>query len=66
MGTVIENDIQYLTNDAGEKTAVVVPIGEYQELMEDLSDLAVIAERKDEPTVRHDDLKNSLKADGII
>jgi hypothetical protein len=49
MGTVIENEVQYLTDDAGVKTAVIVPIEEYNELLEDLHDLALIAERKNDP-----------------
>ena len=40
----------YLTDEKGRKTAVVLPIREYEELLEDLEDLARIAERKDEPT----------------
>ena len=40
----------YLTDEKGRKTAVVLPIREYEELLEDLEDLAIIAERKDEPT----------------
>ena len=41
---------RYLTDEKGRKTAVVLPIKEYEELLEDLEDLAIIAERKDEPT----------------
>ena len=35
----------------GKPTAVIMPIAEYEELLEDLHDLAVIARRKDEPTI---------------
>ena len=28
--------IQYVTNDAGEKTSVIIPISEFEELMEDI------------------------------
>ena len=41
---------RYLTDEKGRKTAVILPIKEYEELLEDLEDLAIIAERKDEPT----------------
>lgn len=41
---------QYLVDEAGRRTAVVLPIEEYQQLLEDLEDLALIAERKDEPS----------------
>ena len=57
---------QYLINEEGKKTAVVIPLQEYEEMLEDLHDLAVIAERKDEPTVSMKDLRERLKADGLL
>ncbi|MEK6405791.1 MAG: hypothetical protein AABN34_02380 [Acidobacteriota bacterium] len=59
-------ELQYVTNDAGEKTAVIMPIGQFQELIEDIEDLASAAERRDEPTVSHKDLVAELKRDGLI
>lgn len=38
-----------MVDENGRKQSVVLSISEYQELLEDLEDLAVIAERKDEP-----------------
>ena len=58
--------VQFVTNSLGEKTAVIVPLADYQELLEDLSDLAAVAERRDEPTVSHDELFGELKRDGLI
>ena len=58
--------VQFVTNSAGEKTAVIVPLADYQELLEDLSDLAAVAERRDEPTVSHDELLSELKRDGHL
>jgi PHD/YefM family antitoxin component YafN of YafNO toxin-antitoxin module len=57
---------QYITNEAGEKTAVILPISEFQELVEDIEDLAVVAERRDEPTISHEELVAELKRDGLI
>ncbi len=48
----------------GKATAVILPITEYEELLEDLHDLAVIARRKDEPTVSLSEVKRKLKANG--
>jgi hypothetical protein len=45
---------------------VIVPINQFQELMEDIEDLASAAERRDEPTVSHKDLIAELKRDGLI
>ena len=57
---------QYITNDSGEKISVILPIGEFQELLEDIEDLATVAERRDEPTIRHEQLITELKRDGLI
>ncbi|MGH2568744.1 MAG: hypothetical protein ACRDGA_10415 [Bacteroidota bacterium] len=56
----------YVVDEKGEKTAVILPIEKYQELLEDLEDLAVIASRKAEPTYGWEDLKKKLKKDGIL
>jgi len=56
----------YLVNEKGQKTAVVIPIEEYEELLEDLHDLAVVAERRDEPTVPFEELKEQLRNDGLL
>ncbi len=57
---------QYLVDENGQKTAVVLPVDEYEELLEDIHDLAVIAERKDESTTSFDELKKRLEADGLL
>ena len=58
--------LQFITNAAGEKTAVVLPVSEYEELMEDLADLAALAERRDEPTISHEDFLGELERDGLL
>jgi hypothetical protein len=58
--------LQYITNKAGEKTAVIVPIEEFQELIEDIEDLAAVAERREEPTVPHNELMAELRRDGLL
>jgi hypothetical protein len=57
---------QYVTDEAGRRTGVVLPIEQYERLLEDLEDLAVIAERRGEPTVSHEDLVAELKRDGLL
>lgn len=56
----LESKIQYVTNQDGERTAVIVPYEEFQELLEDLEDLAAIADRRDEPTISHEEVLASL------
>ena len=57
---------QYVTNEAGEKTAIILPIEEFEELLEDIEDLAIVAERREELTMAHDQLVTELKRDGLI
>jgi len=57
---------QYITNDTGEKISVILPISEFQDLLEDIEDLATVAERRDEPTISHEQLITELKRDGLI
>lgn len=66
MVQISELQAQYVTNEAGEKTAVILPIEEFWELLEDMEDLAILAERRDEPTVSFDEVKNRLKKDGFL
>ncbi len=42
----------YITDENGNKKAVILSISDFQELIEDLEDLAAIAERRDEPLAR--------------
>ncbi|MGL5872094.1 MAG: hypothetical protein ACRC2R_06955 [Xenococcaceae cyanobacterium] len=57
---------QYITNEAGEKTAVILSISEFQELLEDIEDLAIAAERLDESTNSHQEVVAQLKKDGLL
>ena len=57
---------QYIVDEKGQKTAVIIPVEEYEELLEDIHDLAIIAERRDEPTITFEELKKKLKKDGLL
>ena len=57
---------KYVTDGDGRKTAVILPIEEYDELLEDMEDLAVAAERRDEPTIPHAKAVAELKRDGHL
>ena len=56
----------YITNAAGKKKSVVLPIAEFEALIEDLEDLAKIAERRDESNISHASLLAELKRDGLL
>ncbi len=51
---------RYVIDQAGEREAVILSMAEYDRLMEDLRDLALIAERRDDETVSFEDLKAEL------
>ena len=58
--------LQYVTDESGEKKAVILPIEEFNELIEDLEDLVVVAERQDEETVPFNQMIDNLKKDGFL
>ena len=53
-------------DENGKRVSVVLPVDDYEELLEDLHDLAVVAERRHEPAVSHAALKKRLKAGGLL
>lgn len=55
-----ESAAEYVVKN-GKRKAVILPIKEYEELLEDLHDLAVIARRKNEPTIPLAEVKRRLK-----
>lgn len=63
---LMKTNLQYVTDDAGNKTGVLLDVMEYEKLLEDLRDLAVIAERRGEPTIPHDQFLEELRKDGIL
>ena len=63
---IVSDPVKYITDDRGERTAVVVPIADYEKLLEDLEDLAVVAERREEPTIPHEQFVSELKRDGLL
>jgi len=57
---------QFVIDEKGKKTGVILSIEEYEELLEDLHDLAVIAERRGEQTMNFEEIKERLKKDGLL
>lgn len=52
-------DTKYIVDESGAKKAVIIPLEEYEELLEDIHDLMVIAERKEEPTDSFEEFKRN-------
>ncbi|MCF6284790.1 MAG: hypothetical protein L3K26_06345 [Candidatus Hydrogenedentes bacterium] len=57
---------QYITDENGERTSVVLPLPEFLALVEDIGDLAIVAERREEPTISHEALLKELRRDGLV
>jgi hypothetical protein len=57
---------QYVVDADGKKTAVILSLKRYRELMEDLHDLATVAERRNERGISLEAMKRRLKKDGIL
>ena len=54
-------EANYITDPSGKKKAIILPIREYQRLLEDLHDLSVVAERRDESPVSLAEMKQRMK-----
>lgn len=65
MMKTLDAKAEYLVKN-GKPTAVILPIAEYEELLEDLHDLAVIARRKDEPLIPDAEVKRRLNRNGRV
>lgn len=57
---------EFVTDENGNKKSVILSIADFQELIEDIEDLAAIAERRSEITVSHEKVLEELRNDGLI
>jgi hypothetical protein len=60
------SDKQYVIDAKGNKKGVILSIERYEQMTEDLHDLAAVAERRNEQTISLEDMKQRLKRDGIL
>jgi len=58
--------MEYFTDADGRKTKVVMPIKSFDEILEDLNDLSVVADRKNERPLSLDYVVKDLKKNGLI
>ncbi|MBM4430242.1 MAG: type II toxin-antitoxin system Phd/YefM family antitoxin [Chloroflexi bacterium] len=57
---------QFVVDASGKKTAVLLPLERYQQLLEDLHDLAVLAERRAEEAIPLEEMRHRLREDGLL
>jgi hypothetical protein len=53
--------VKFLVNGRGRRTHAVLPLKEYEELLEDLHGLAVVASRNEEGSISLDELKKRVQ-----
>ena len=59
--TVEQDKRRFVVTEKGRKTGVLLSLKEYRQLLEDLQDLAIIAERKEEPSLPFEVVKERLE-----
>lgn len=57
---------RFIIDAKGKKTSVVLSLPEYKKLIEDLHDLAVVAERRAEKEISLREIKRRLKKNGVL
>jgi len=55
---------QFTIDAKGRNTGVILSLRRYQKLMEDLHDLAIVAERRSEEPIPLQEMKRRLRQDG--
>ena len=58
--------IQFVTNAAGKKTAVLISLNQYGELWEDFYDMLIARQRNDEPRESLESVREMLKQQGKL
>jgi hypothetical protein len=62
----MSRNVQYLTNEDSERTSLVMPIAEYEELLEDLHVTRIAYETRDEPSRPLSEFVEELRVEGEI
>jgi hypothetical protein len=56
----------FVVDAKGKRTAVILPMDRYEELMEDMQDLRIVAERKGEKPISANAMTKRLKKRGLV
>ena len=62
----MSRSVQYITDSNGERTAVILPLDEYQELLEDMHVIRVAEETKNDPVRPLSEVVEELRNAGEI
>jgi PHD/YefM family antitoxin component YafN of YafNO toxin-antitoxin module len=62
----MHTEAQYVVDENGQKMAVILSLELYEQILEDLHDLAIVAERRSEKPISFADMKHLLEADESV
>lgn len=65
-GNFMARNVQYITDANGERTAVILPLEEYEELLEDLHVTRVAEQTKDDERIPWKEVKAELISEGRL
>jgi PHD/YefM family antitoxin component YafN of YafNO toxin-antitoxin module len=57
---------QYIVDANGNRTAVILSIQQYEQMLEDIHDLAIVAERRSEQSISLAEIKKKLNLNGTL
>ncbi|MFH1196795.1 MAG: hypothetical protein V1720_13920 [bacterium] len=58
--------LRFVTDGKGKKTEVILKVKDFEDLLEDLNDMTIVAERRNEETISHKELIKDLKENGLL
>ncbi|MCL4488711.1 MAG: hypothetical protein M1570_11350 [Chloroflexi bacterium] len=61
-----ETQEQYVVDPKGKRVSVILSVERYDKLLQDLHDLAIVAERRNQKPISFDEMRRRLKKDGIL
>ncbi|WP_271253230.1 hypothetical protein [Pseudanabaena sp. Chao 1811] len=64
--TLDKGQEQYIVDANGNKTAVILDIELYEQMLEDIHDLAVVAERRSQQSISLAEMKERLSLNGTL
>jgi hypothetical protein len=62
----MSRNVQYVTDEKGERTAIILSLEEYDNLLEDLHVIAAAYETKEQPTIPISEVVEELRAKGQL
>lgn len=59
-------EIDYIIDENGNKKAMIIPVADYEEIMEDIEDIVIAYQRKEEKKKSFKEIKENLNKKGLV